>query len=100
VVTIPRISTHKAHEFVTARKPFQNSKGTLRGEDYGTVYVVYSYGRHWPLFVWMNGQWYRNRETYSRTTSKHSGQAHPDEQGEIIKKTTQELKQMLHSVGL
>lgn len=40
-------------------------------------YVVYSYGRHWPLFIYVDGKWYENAGKYSRTTSKHHGQLHP-----------------------
>lgn len=43
------------------------------------LYVVYSYGPHHPLYVFerSTGKWYRNTEKYSRTTSRHSSQAHP-----------------------
>ena len=43
------------------------------------LYVVYSYGEHWPLYVYeqMTGVWYRNTEKSSSTTSRHSTQLHP-----------------------
>lgn len=40
-------------------------------------YAVFSYGEHWPLFVYCNGVWYENEERWSRTTSKHRSQTHP-----------------------
>lgn len=43
------------------------------------VYAVFSYGKHWPLFVY-DGQaevWFENTERYSNTTSRHRSQAHP-----------------------
>jgi hypothetical protein len=40
-------------------------------------YVVYSYGEHWPLFVYEDGKWYENADKYSRSTTKHHGQLHP-----------------------
>lgn len=47
-------------------------------------YVVYSYGTHFPLFVWQAldvgsglGIWYENQDRYSVSTSKHKSQAHP-----------------------
>lgn len=40
-------------------------------------YVVYSYGRHWPLFIYENGKWYENADKYSVSTSKQHGQLHP-----------------------
>jgi hypothetical protein len=45
--------------------------------DGSRMYVVYSYGPHWPLFVWHDGVWYENKDRYSVTTSKHRSQAHP-----------------------
>lgn len=41
------------------------------------VYVVYSYGVHWPLFANIDGQWYSNSDRYGNATSKQRGQAHP-----------------------
>ena len=41
------------------------------------VYAVYSYGYHFPLFVYRGGQWYFNRDKYSVTTSKHRSQLVP-----------------------
>jgi len=40
-------------------------------------YVVYSYGKHWPLFIYEGGHWYANIDKYSPTTSKHFTQANP-----------------------
>ena len=47
-------------------------------------YVVYSYGTHFPLFVWQAcdqgsefGMWFENQDRYSVTTSKHKSQSHP-----------------------
>ena len=39
----------------------------------GSVYVIYSYGPHWPLMVYDNDAhcWFTNDDNYSRTTSRH-----------------------------
>lgn len=42
-------------------------------------YVVYSYGEHYPMFIYVDGQWFENEDNYSPTTSKHRTQAHPHE---------------------
>lgn len=71
-----RIANRVAHEYVSRREPFQGSN--LFGETLpGGAYVVYSYGYHWPLFVYDGTRWWRNEDKYSPTTSKHSGQACP-----------------------
>jgi len=42
-------------------------------------YVVFSYGGHWPLFIYDYGtqRWFENDDRYSKTTSKHRSKAHP-----------------------
>ena len=43
-----------------------------------TPYVVYSYGRHFPIYLYLNGVWYENTDKYSVSTSKHQTQARPE----------------------
>ena len=42
-------------------------------------YVVYSYDRHWPLFIYdvRCDTWFENTSKYGVTTSKHKTQSHP-----------------------
>jgi hypothetical protein len=42
-------------------------------------YVVYSYDRHWPLFIYevRVDAWFENASKYGVTTSKHKTQSHP-----------------------
>ena len=42
-------------------------------------YVVYSYDRHWPLFIYevRIDAWFENASKYGVTTSKHRTQSHP-----------------------
>jgi hypothetical protein len=42
-------------------------------------YVVYSYDRHWPLFIYevRVDAWFENTSKYGVTTSKHKTQSHP-----------------------
>lgn len=48
-------------------------------EDDGSTYTVYSYGHHFPIYVWDREaeRWYGNKCKYSPTTSKHQSQAMP-----------------------
>ena len=43
-------------------------------------YVVFSYGLHWPLFIYdhKNGQWYGNIDKRSKTTNKHYSRLNPE----------------------
>lgn len=96
---IPRIPNTRARAYVQARKPFKGSntfafwqRCVAPAGDHPAsgvitlshVYVVYSYGFHWPLFIYEPGEeqsddgaWYENAERYSVTTSKHHSQLHP-----------------------
>jgi len=42
-------------------------------------YVVYSYDRHWPLFIYevCVDAWFENTSKYGVTTSKHKTQSNP-----------------------
>lgn len=57
------------------------------------VYVVYSYGYHYPMFAYLNGTWYENSDKYSVTTSKHHGQARPA--GDTVKVNTEDLQRLI-----
>lgn len=72
-----KIPNHKAREFVQLKAPFRGSN--LYADNVSNSYVVYSYGEHHPLYVYnfTHQQWYANTDKYSRTTTKHAGQAHP-----------------------
>lgn len=80
-----RVSGWKAREYVQKLQLFHNSgtnhrhpKGaTLWSEQRGDIYVVFSYGYHWPLYINWKGVWFSNKDKYSPTTSKHSSQANP-----------------------
>ena len=72
-----RTSNAKARAFVEQREDFQGNH--LYGEKIGKGYVVFSYGRHWPLFIFNGQQWFENAGHYSQTTSKHKGQTSPSE---------------------
>ena len=50
-----------------------------RGRSKRTLYVVYSYGHHFPMFVYDADAnvWVENSNWYSNTTSRHRSQLHP-----------------------
>lgn len=70
-----RTSNCKARASVQAKLPFKGNN--TFGESRNGAYVVFSYGHHWPLFVYVDGTWYENQERYSVSTSKHRSQLHP-----------------------
>jgi hypothetical protein len=82
-----KIANKNAREYVLQRKPFEgnNLYAVTRQslspdpENFNTVqhYVVYSYGEHYPLFIYIGGHWFENEDKYSVSTSKHRSQSHP-----------------------
>lgn len=80
----PRINGRTCRPYVQARKAFKNSNGQLYAVNHTPLlYVVYSYGDHWPLFVWDGFDWYQNEEKFSNTTTRHRSHAHPYEETEL-----------------
>jgi hypothetical protein len=73
-----RISRREARAKVQALEAFKTNNGTLFGVWVSpNVYVVYSYGEHWPLFMWDSFTWFENEDRHSATTSHHRGYTHP-----------------------
>ena len=58
-----------------------------------TPYIVYSYGRHFPIYLYLNGIWYENTDKYSVSTSKHQTQARPD--ASTVKVDTQAIRDII-----
>ncbi len=58
------------------------------------TYTVYSYGNHYPMYVWddLAQQWYGNRDKFSRTTTKHMGIMCPCPRSQIVYFGTDTLK--------
>jgi len=81
------ITQRQIPEFVSRKKPFQGSNiyGKFETSRYGIsgmeLFVVYSYGQHWPLLVtplytgpsapYWEARWIVNKDKYSFTTTRH-----------------------------
>lgn len=101
-----RIANSKARGYVASRKPFIGSNlfgkwsCPTNAEDMerDCVYVVYSYGTHFPLWVWDGNvkQWFGNHDRYSKTTTKHRGQTQPVEGSSIRWFDTETMKQLVY----
>ena len=86
-----RTTNTKCRALVQERTAFKNSNGQLYGVSFTPLlYVVYSYGEHWPLFVHDGFDWYENEDKFSPTTSHHHGYAHPHK--ETIKRSCRWLR--------
>lgn len=94
-----RTSNGQCRKFVQSRKPFKANN--LFGVIEGNLYVVYSYGHHWPLFVcdMNNNQWYENTDKYSVSTSKHKSQSNPHVNA-VIPMTVKEMQKFIGAMSL
>lgn len=72
-----RIANRNARRYVETLTPFIGSN--LFAEFRTDRYVVYSYGSHFPLFIYshLTSRWYANSDRYSQTTSKQRSQCFP-----------------------
>ena len=86
-----KVSNQRCRGFVQDRKEFIGNN--LFAVYQNNKYVVYSYGTHFPLFVYHNGKWYENCDRYSVTTSKQKTQSHP--LCRTFQLNTQELKDLI-----
>jgi len=65
---------------VQSKTAFTNTNKTLFGNYvYSGIYVVYSYGSHFPIYAYepKSDRWFANEDKYSRTTTRHQSLAHP-----------------------
>lgn len=94
-MSTPRTSNFKARSLVQSRTPFKGSNTFAEWD--GKRFVVYSYGKHWPLFVWCEVAkcWYENSDKYSRTTSKHRMQLHP--LADTVKRSRNNLYSLIYT---
>ena len=73
-----RVSNKNAREYVNKKVDFNGSNAFGRNHSMKKKkYVVYSYGYHFPIYVFKRGKWYGNSDKYSVSTSKHQSQLRP-----------------------
>jgi len=75
-----KTSNKNARQFVTDKVEFDGSNtfGRIYTNQYNEeIYVVFSYGYHFPMFAFMNGEWFENMDKYSVSTSKQQNQLRP-----------------------
>lgn len=65
------------HEQVNKLEVFKGSN--VFSKDTGNLYIVFSYGEHFPMYIYDRSaqQWYGNTDRYSVSTSRQQQQARP-----------------------
>ena len=79
IMSKPRITNRNASDYTRAKREFKANNIFAEWTADNTRYIVYSYGPHWPLYIYdsTTDQWYANFSHFGRTTSKHKSQANP-----------------------
>ena len=94
-----RTNNKYADDFVNKKEPFTASN--TFGEWVKDLYVVYSYGHHFPMFVYDQtvDTWFENITKSTRSTNKQRGQLRPND-SVGYKLETDELKQLISAGNL
>lgn len=90
-----RTTTHNCRPLVQRRTPFEISSKSLYAEWVRDYYVVYSYGEHFPMYVWDGARWLGNDDKYSPSTTRHQSAAHPYDVAQWMH--TEELKRYIYN---
>lgn len=96
-MTTPRISNTNARHYVQRKAPFKGSNLYARWVT-DNLYVVYSYGEHFPLWVYDQNldHWLENTSKYSQTTSIHKSRTNPYPDGTIVLSNADMKSVILH----
>ena len=93
---MPKLANRQVRDAVNKRQLFKNNNDTLYSDSTShELYVVYSYGTHYPMYVYDNiaRQWFGNETRSSSTTERHKTHARPD--GDIRWASTDYLRAMI-----
>lgn len=70
-----KIANRDARSLVQNEQEFDGSNLFARNED--GKYIVYSYGKHWPLVAKVKGKWYVCTEKTSASTQRQLSYCYP-----------------------
>ena len=76
------IANRDASVYVDKRVTFKGSN--IFSEWKNDKYIVYSYGKHFPMYIYKGGVWYANGQKYSASTSRHQSHCMPSEPCKIV----------------
>lgn len=90
-----RTTNKDARSYVRNKEPFLGSHTFSSYTP--NLYIVYSYGEHFPLFIYdqTNYQWLENSDPYSKSTARHRSQLRPTDH--TIKCTTEQIQAVIRA---
>jgi len=74
-----KVTNNTAYEYATAKMPFKGSnvEGQWDVNNKNEWYYVITSYEWYPIFLFINNQWYRTLETYSNSTAKQMNHVNP-----------------------
>ena len=95
-----KIANKHSHLRTTKRELFEGSnlwgvwcKSTMVESD-EEQYVVYSYGHHYPMFIYAGGMWFENEDKSSQSTERQRSQCRPVPHNLTHKLNTQTMQKL------
>lgn len=93
-----KTSNFKCSELVNNKVVFKANNIFSEHIKKDKLYIVYSYGHHFPMFIKYKNTWYENSDKYSVTTSKHTSQARPSNKTKLL--NTNKMKEIIYKTSL
>ena len=93
-----RTSNIKCSELVNNKKVFKANNIFSEHIKKDKLYIVYSYGYHFPMYIKYKNTWYENSDKYSVTTSKQQSQARPNAKTKLL--STDKMKELIYKTSL
>ena len=93
-----RTSNNKCSELVNNKIEFKANNIFSEHIKKDKLYIVYSYGFHFPMYIKYKNTWFENSDKYSVTTSKQQNQARPNAKTKLL--NTNEMKQLIYKTSL
>ena len=93
-----KTSNIKCNELVNKKIEFRASNIFSEHIKKDKLYIVYSYGFHFPMYIKYKNTWYENSDKYSVTTSKHTSQARPNKPTKLL--NTSEMKRLIYKTSM
>jgi hypothetical protein len=92
-----KVNNKDMGQLVKNTRQFHNNNDTVWTNWEGKFYVVYSYGRHFPMYAYDTElqRWYGNESKFSSTTTRHQRLAQPVSSLEITWCDTEKIQALL-----
>ena len=93
-----RTSNIKCSEYVNNKIEFKANNIFSEHIKKDKLYIVYSYGHHFPMYIKYKNTWYENSDKYSVSTSKQQSQSRPNAKTKLL--NTNKMKELIYKTSL